>query len=119
MLLRVCAGLVAVIHGLFAVFVITGGLLVLRYPQYIWLHLTAVAWSAANLLTDLGCVLSTWEKTLWRRAGREPYPEGFLEHYWPGRPFAPDESKRCHRWIGALVIAINAAAYLLLHYRIH
>lgn len=35
-----------IIHFLFILFVVTGGLLILRWPQMVWLHLPAACWGA-------------------------------------------------------------------------
>ena len=110
--MRALARFMALLHGAFALFVVTGGLLAWRFPWLIPVHLVAVAWAAVTLTTDLGCVLSSWEKALWRLGGREPYPEGFLEHHLPGRPLDPAKSHRYHVRLGVLILALNGAAYL-------
>ena len=109
---RGLARLLAFLHGAFALFVVVGGLLAWWYPRLIIVHLAAVVWAGLTLSTDLGCVLSSWEKALWRRGGREPYPEGFLEHHLPGRPLDPEHSHRYHLRLGVLIVLLNAVVYL-------
>ncbi|HEX2723891.1 MAG TPA: DUF2784 domain-containing protein, partial [Gemmatimonadaceae bacterium] len=78
---RMLARLVAALHTGYVVFVVLGSLLVLLWPSFLWIHLSAVTWAAATMFFDLGCPLTPWEKTFWRRGGREPYEEGFLQHH--------------------------------------
>ena len=41
---RIAADLLVVLHVLFVVFVVLGGLLALRWRRIIWVHLPAAAW---------------------------------------------------------------------------
>lgn len=41
---RLLADLVVGLHFLFVVFVLVGGLLLLRWPALVWAHLPAAAW---------------------------------------------------------------------------
>lgn len=109
--LRALARLLAFLHVAFALFVAGGGLLVLRYRSLAWLHLAAVGWAVLTMTTNLGCVLTTWEKALWRRAGREPYPEGFIEHYLFRRRLPADSSHRSHVALGAAALCLNLLIY--------
>ena len=43
---RLGADLVLVLHLAFVLFVVAGGLLVMKWPALIWLHVPAVAWGA-------------------------------------------------------------------------
>ena len=43
----VLADVVLAAHFLFVLFVVLGGLLVLRWPRLAWVHLPAAAWGAA------------------------------------------------------------------------
>lgn len=111
MIHRFLARLVLTTHIAYVAFVIFGSLLVFRWPGIAYLHLAAVVWAFATLAFDLGCPLTPWEKASWRRAGIEPYPEGFLQHHILRTRFAPEHSRRNHMIIGLLVLAINLAVY--------
>jgi hypothetical protein len=101
----------AALHGAFVLFVVFGGLLVLAWPSLLWLHLLAIAWAGATLTLDLGCVLTRWEKSLYRRSGREPYPEGFLLHFLQRPNMSPEVSRRFHTAIGVGVLVLNVVVY--------
>ena len=111
---RALARLLALLHTLFAVFVAFGGVLVLRHPYLAWLHLAAVAWSVLTMTTDLGCILTSWEKSLWRRGGREPYPEGFIEHHLFRRRLPVESAHRYHVVLGAVAALLNVMIYTVL-----
>ena len=111
MIHRFLARLVLTAHLTYVAFVIFGSLLVFRWPGLAYLHIAAVVWAFATLAFDLGCPLTPWEKASWRRAGIEPYPEGFLQHHILRTRFAPEQSRRNHTILGLLVLAINGAVY--------
>ena len=92
-------------------FVAAGSLVVLRWPSLWWLHAFAIVWAFATMTTDLGCVLTTWEKDLWRRGGREPYPEGFLQHHVFRTKFAPEKERRNHVLLGVGAVLLNVLVY--------
>lgn len=111
---RLLARASAAVHIAYVLFVVLGSLLVLRRPGLIWIHLLAVAWAVATLSFDLGCALTPLEKTFWRRGGREPYPEGFLQHHVLRYRFPPEKSRQYHLALGAGVLLLNAAVYALI-----
>lgn len=114
MLYRLAADALVLGHLLFIVFVLLGGLLVLRWRALAWLHLPAVAWGAAIEFFGLPCPLTGWENALRRAAGESGYAGGFIEHYlWPliyPAGLGPD----IQFWLGALVLSINMPIYLRL-----
>ena len=110
---RILARAVATVHVGYVVFVVLGSLLVLAWPSLMWVHVAAVAWAAATMIFNLGCPLTPWEKTFWKRGGREPYEEGFLQHHVLRTRFDPDHSRRNHMLLGVLVLTLNAIVYLV------
>lgn len=111
---RVLARAIASLHAAYAMFAVFGGLLVLRWPSLMMLHLLAVLWALATMTLDLGCYLTHWEKALWRRGGSEPYPEGFLQHHVLRHTFPEERSRLYHAMLGAAALALNVAIYGLL-----
>ena len=78
---RLLADALLVLHLGFVLFVVLGGLLVLRRPRLAWLHLPAVVWGAAIEFTGGICPLTPLENR-WRvQAGGSGYQGGFIEHY--------------------------------------
>jgi hypothetical protein len=85
--------LVAAGHVALVVVLVGGGPAVRRWPRLVPVHLGAIAATAAVNLAGRDCPLTTWEKACARRAGREPYEGGFVEHYLvlPIRPAGIDD----------------------------
>ncbi|WP_419943852.1 DUF2784 domain-containing protein [Candidatus Poriferisodalis sp.] len=75
------AAAVALFHGLLAVFVVVGAPLVVRRRRLMPWYLAVVLPIAAINIPRLPCVLTVWEKDLWRLAGQAPYRGGFISHY--------------------------------------
>jgi hypothetical protein len=78
---RLLADLVVGLHFLFVVFVVIGGLLVLRWRWVMWLHVPAAVWGALIEFGGWICPLTPLEKTLRAWAGSAGYEGGFIEHY--------------------------------------
>ena len=108
---RIAADLVVALHMAFVVFVVAGGLLVIRRPALAWLHLPAVAWGAYAELTATVCPLTPLENALRHAAGDAGYAGGFIERYLMPMLYPAGLTPVDQRWIGALVIAINVVAY--------
>jgi hypothetical protein len=73
--------LVAVVHALAVVLLVTGGLLALRHRGLLWVHLPVAGAIAAVYLAGADCPLTSLELALRADAGAELYDGGFLEHY--------------------------------------
>ena len=110
---RIAADLVVALHMAFVVFVVAGGLLVMRRPALAWLHLPAVAWGAYAELTATVCPLTPLENALRHAAGDAGYAGSFVERYLMPLLYPAGLTPIDQRWIGALVIAINVIAYAL------
>ncbi len=102
----------AATHVAYVFFVLLGGLLVLAWPRVLPFHVAAVVWAGATMIGDLGCPITSWEKTALLRGGREPYPEGFLQHHVLRTRFDPGNARRNHIILGAIAIALNLAVYV-------
>ena len=103
-------GLVA-LHFAFIVFVLCGGLLVLRRRAWSLLHLPAVAWAAYVEFTATICPLTPWENALRQRAGEAGYDGGFIEHYLIPVIYPAGLTPRIQLLLGAFVIALNVIVY--------
>jgi hypothetical protein len=81
------ADAVVLVHLAFVLFVILGGLLVIRHPRVAWLHAPAVMWAVLLELCGWICPLTPLEKALRLRAGEAAYGAGFAgrDRRRPGR----------------------------------
>ncbi len=108
---RWAADALLVVHGLFIVCVVVGGLAVLRWPALMTLHLPAVAWAVWISVTGGICPLTPWEWQLRERAGQGGIEGGFIDHYLAAWIY-PEGLTRSMQWsIAAGVLAINGIAY--------
>jgi hypothetical protein len=114
MLYALLAGLTVTVHAAFVVFVVLGGALVLRRPRAALLHVPAVLWGAFVEFSGRVCPLTPLENRFRALAGGSGYAEGFLEHHLLGLLYPAGMTTATQYALGALVLAVNAAAYLLL-----
>jgi Protein of Unknown function (DUF2784) len=111
---RLLADAVLVVHLAFIVFVVLGGLLVLRWPRIAWLHLPAVAWGAWIEFAGRICPLTPLEIGLREHGGGEAYRGGFIEHYVTALIYPDGLNRRQQVVLGAFVLVLNAAIYVWL-----
>jgi hypothetical protein len=101
------------IHAAFILFVVFGGLGVVRRGRLAWLHVPAVMWGAFVEFTGTVCPLTPVENHFRALAGAAGYSEGFIEHYLLGAMYPMSLTAQVQYLLGTLVLLINAAAYLL------
>ena len=111
------ADLVVIVHGLFILFVVAGGLLVLRWPRVAWLHLPAAAWGVLIEWSGWICPLTPWENALRRAGGEAGYAGGFVEHYILPLLYPADLTREVQWVLGGGLLAFNVAVYLLVWFR--
>jgi len=114
MLYRLAADAVLAAHLAFVLFVVCGGLLVLRTPRLAWLHLPAVAWAAFVELSGSICPLTPLEVTLRRGAGEAGYGGDFIEHYLVSLIYPAGLTRELQMALGAAVLLLNLIVYFIL-----
>lgn len=102
-----------VLHALFVVFVVAGGVLVLRWPAVAWVHLPAAIWGAAIEFGGFTCPLTPIEKAWRRAAGDRAYEGGFIEHYVTAALYPAGLTRPTQVVLGALVLGLNGWIYWL------
>jgi hypothetical protein len=112
MLFRLLADGVVVLHALFIVFSVLGGLLALRWPKAAFLHLPAAAWGViVQVVVGGQCPLTPLENYL-RERGHEPgIGPSFIDHYITELIYVSDPPDWLHPALGIGVLAINATVY--------
>ena len=98
-------------HFLFVVFVVLGGLLLVRWPALVWVHLPTAIWGALIELRGWICPLTPLEKLLRAQAGQAGYEGGFIEHYLLPVLYPAELTRGVQLVLGAVVIGLNAAIY--------
>jgi hypothetical protein len=108
---RGLADLLLVIHFLFVVFVVAGGLLVLRRHWVAWVHLPAALWGALIEFGGWICPLTPLENRLRAMAGVEQYAGGFVEHYLLPVMYPAALTRGVQVVLGLMVVGVNATIY--------
>ena len=111
---RLAADTVLVVHLGFILFVLLGGLLVLRWPRLAWFHAPAAAWGMAVEFFHLYCPLTPLENHFRALAGEQGYSGGFIEHYLIPLIYPAGLTENIQIVLGLVVLAINLPPYLLL-----
>jgi hypothetical protein len=115
---RFAADLVLVAHLFFILFVVLGGLLVLRRRRIARVHVPAVLWAVIAEWLGLICPLTPLENALRRTAGETGYRDGFIEHYLTAVIYPEGLTREAQFVIGGLALIVNVAIYwAILHRR--
>jgi uncharacterized membrane protein YhhN len=109
---RILADVVVGLHFLFVVFVVAGGLLVLRWPKLAYLHVPVAVYGAAIEFVGWICPLTPLENSLRRQAGEAGYSTGFVEHYLLPVLYPSALTRDIQLLLGVAVIAINLSIYV-------
>ncbi len=105
------ADLVVVLHAAFVAFVLFGGLLVLRWPRALWLHLPAALWGALVECTGWFCPLTPLENWLRLKAGGTGYEEDFLQQYLLRLLYPDGLTRGTQLLLGTVVLFTNVMVY--------
>jgi hypothetical protein len=111
---RILADAVLMLHLAFILFVVLGGILVLRWPKLAWLHLPAAFWGAAIEFLGWICPLTPLEKWLRAQGGEPGYSGGFISHYLLPFIYPAGLTRGMQLALGSFVVAVNLTVYLLL-----
>jgi len=112
MLYRALADLVLLCHLVFVLFVVLGGLLVLRRPRLAWLHLPCAAWGVLVEFTGWICPLTPWEVSLRLRGGESGYAGDFLAHYVTAVLYPAGLTRGVQIVLGTFAVLLNVAVYV-------
>lgn len=110
---RLAADVILLLHCAFVLFVVLGGLLVLRWPRLALAHLPAAVWGALVEWMGWICPLTPLEVALERAGGEAGYGGGFIEHYLVGVLYPEGLTREVQFALGAGVVLCNVAIYAL------
>jgi len=108
MLYRIAADALVLLHLAFILFVVFGGLLVIRRPALKWLHLPAALWGALIEIGGWSCPLTRYENLLRGRAGGM----GFIDYYVVRVIYPPGLTRGIELALAAAVVTVNLAIYV-------
>ncbi|HEU5049178.1 MAG TPA: DUF2784 domain-containing protein [Gemmatimonadales bacterium] len=105
------ADLVVVLHFCFVLFVLFGGVLALRWPRVVWVHLPAAVWGALIEFAGWICPLTPLENWLRRQGGIAGYEGGFVEHYVLPVLYPGALTRNIQLVLGVIVLLLNIVIY--------
>ena len=105
------ADLVLVLHLAFLLFVVFGGLLVLRRRQIAWVHAPVLVWGCLIEFAGIICPLTPLENWLRHRAGQAGYSGGFIDHYITAAMYPSGLTRGAQLVLGTMLVAFNAVVY--------
>ena len=111
MIYRLLADLVVLLHVGFVLFVVLGGLLVLRWRRLAWVHLPAALWGALIEFAGWVCPLTPLENRLRALGGGESYDTGFVEHYVVPLLYPRELTRGSQVVLGLGVVLLNLVVY--------
>lgn len=114
MLYSLLADVVVVVHAMFVLFVVLGGILVLRHRRLAWVHVPAAVWGVAVEYFGWICPLTPLETWLRARAGLTRYTGGFIEHYLEPVLYPLGLTRHLQLILGTTALLINILVYALL-----
>ncbi len=105
------ATLVVVFHFAFLLFVIFGGLLVLRWPRAVWLHIPCFLWGSWIEVSGGICPLTPLEQRLRQAAGESPYVGSFIEHYITAVMYPAGLTRGAQLLLAVGLVVLNVGVY--------
>jgi hypothetical protein len=105
------AYLALIVHLAFVIFVLCGGLLVLRWRRIAWLHLPAVVWGAFVEFSGWICPLTPLENWLREQGGETAYHSDFITQYLLPILYPGNLTRNLQLLSGAGVVVLNTTVY--------
>jgi len=112
-LYKFLADFALIAHLAFIIFVLLGGLLLLRWPRLVWLHLPAMAWAVFVELAGWVCPLTPLENHLRMLAGVGEYQGDFIGRYLLPLVYPAGLTPRVQLLLAGMVILFNLIIYAL------
>jgi hypothetical protein len=112
------ADLVVILHCVFVLVAVPGGLLIFRWRWWPWLHIPAFAWAGFVELSGGTCPLTPLENSLRALGGAAAYRGDFIDRYLFPLLYPSGLTREIQVALGIFVILFNAAIYGVFWYRL-
>lgn len=110
---RLAADAIVGLHFAFILWAVFGALTLLWRRTFAWMHVPALAWAAYVEFSGRFCPLTPLENHFRQLAGDAGYGDGFIEHYILSVVYPQSLTRNVQLMLGALLIAMNVALYLI------
>lgn len=108
---RLVADILVVFHFIFILYVLLGGLLALKWPRTVYLHIPAVIWGIFIEFSGWICPLTPLENHFRHLGGEAGYAGGYIEHYLLPLIYPSELTRSTQFVLGVVVIMVNLLAY--------
>ena len=108
------ANLTLVIHLIFILFVVFGGLFFFIFSKIIYIHLPALFWGIYIELTNSICPLTYLENWFLYQGGLTTYSDDFINNYLIPIIYPEDLNTNTQIYLGITLIVINIFIYGLI-----
>jgi len=116
-LYNLIADVIVLLHFSFILFVICGGLLVIRRPQVAFLHFPCVIWGVMVEILGWVCPLTQLENHFRILAGGTSYSGDFIARHLLPVIYPENLTTTIQQVLGGLIILINIIFYTVLIYK--
>jgi hypothetical protein len=106
------ADLVLLIHALFVLFVLLGGLAVLRWPRLASFHLPAAIWGVVIEVGGCICPLTYLENHFRRMSGESGYGGTCIGHYLEPLLYPIGLTVKFQLLVALVVLSVNLVIYI-------
>ena len=118
MLYGILSELILLLHLAFILFVVLGGLLVLKWRWILFIHIPAAVWGVLIEFMGWICPLTPLENQFRHSAGQSGYDGGFIDHYLIPIIYPEGLTGNIQIILGTAVIILNLVFYWLVIKRI-
>lgn len=108
---EIAANLILLVHLIFIIFVVLGGLLFFASSKIIFIHIPALIWGIYIELTSSTCPLTYLENWFLHKANLTTYSEGFIQNYLVPIVYPVNITKDLQIFLGIGLIVINIVIY--------
>jgi len=108
---EIASNLVLIVHLIFIIFVIFGGLLFFLLKRIIIIHIPAFIWGSYVELTNSICPLTYLENFFLQKANITTYSEGFIQNYLVPIVYPANLTEDIQIYLGITLILINIFIY--------
>ena len=111
MLYRIVADLVVALHFAFVLFVVFGGVLVLKWKRSALVHIPAALWGVVIEFAGWVCPLTPLENWLREKGGAAGYRGSFVEHYLEPLLYPAALTRGLQIAFGVFALIVNFGVY--------
>ena len=108
------ANLSLIVHLIFILFVVFGGLIFFIFPKIIYIHIPALLWGIYIELTNSVCPLTYLENWFLYQSGLTTYTNDFINNYLFLIIYPEAITTNVQTFIGIILIIINVIIYGLI-----